>query len=65
MLHLEESVHGLWTLGIDVIGQEGGVNTRIGRQFLLVELLNDVQCSLCREAKLLVTVHLQGCQVVE
>ena len=65
MLHLEQTIHGLRTLGIDIVGQERSIDTWIGGQFLLVELLDDVQRGLCGETELLVAIHLQRCQVVE
>ena len=64
-LRLEEAVHGLRTFRVDIVGQESGVDTRIGGQFLFVELLDDVQRHLGREPELLVAVHLQRGEVVE
>ena len=62
---LEEPVHGLRALGVDVVAQEGGVHARIGGQLHLVELLDEVQRHLGREAELAVAVHLQRREVVE
>ena len=39
---LEEAVHRLRTLGIDVVRQECGVDARIGRQLQFVELLDEL-----------------------
>ena len=64
-LHLEEPVHGLGALAIDIVGQKGGVHTGIGGQLLLVELLDEVQRHLGRKTVFLVAVHLQRGEVVE
>ena len=64
-LSLEEAVHDLRTLGIDIVAEEGGINTRIGGQLHLVELLDEVERHLGRKAELTVAVHLQRGEVVE
>ena len=62
---LEQSVHRLRALRIDVVRQVAGVHTRIGGDFLFVETLYEVERQFGREAELLVAVHLQRRQVVE
>ena len=64
-LGLKQAVHHLRTLGVDVVAQELGVDTRIGGQLALVKRLDGVQCHLGTHAELTVAVHLQRCQVVE
>ena len=64
-LGLVETVHGLRTLGVDVIREVLGVHTRIRRVFLLIQCLDEVQCHLGRKAEFAVAVHLQTRQVVE
>ena len=64
-LHLEQSVHCLRAFSIHIIRQEGGIHTRIGGQFLFVELLDNVQRHLSREPEFLVAVHLQRGQVIQ
>ena len=45
-------------LGIDVITQISGIDTRIGRYFLLVQRLDGFQRFIGRESELLVAFHL-------
>ena len=52
-------------LGIDVVGQEGGVDARIGGDLLLVERLDEVEGGVGRKTELLITLHLQGGEVEE
>ena len=47
------------TLGVDIVGQELCIDTRIGGQTLLIQRLDVAQRSLGRVAELAVTVHLQ------
>ena len=53
----------LRTLGIHVVAQVGGVNTRIGGHLLLVERLHGLQRHIHGYAELLVTFRLQLTQV--
>ena len=53
------------TLGIDVIAEEGGIDTRIGGDLLLIQRLNDFKRLVGRVGELLVALHLQGGQVKE
>ena len=53
------------TLRIDVVAQIGGVDTRIGGVFLLVEALDGLQGLVGRHVVFLVAFHLQRSQVVE
>ena len=55
---LEESVQDLWTLRIDIVWQECCIYTWVGSQFLLIELLDEVERCLGRETKLAITLHL-------
>ncbi len=64
-LGLKQAVHHLRTLGVDIVAQELGVDTRIGGQLALVKCLDGVQRHLGTHAELTVAVHLQRCQVVE
>ena len=52
-------------LGIDIIRQESGIDTRISDHLLLVKALDKLECLFCAESKLAVTIDLKGCQVVE
>ena len=64
-LCLEQSVHDLRTLRIDVVGEILRVDTRIGGQFAFVERLYEVERLFGTHPELTVAVHLQRCQVVE
>ena len=54
-----------FALGIDIVGQEGGVDAGIGGEFVFVELLNDLQGLFGTVAQLLVALHLQSGEVEE
>ena len=60
-----QSVHDLRALGIDIVRQEGGIDTRIGGELLLIETLDELQRGVGREAELLVAIYLQARQVIE
>ena len=56
-----QSVEYLRTLGVHVVGQEGGIYSRIGGEFLLIERLYELQGKVGAEPILLVALHLQAC----
>ena len=58
-LIVAQSFKDILALGVDIIAQVCGVDTRIGCHLLLVERLNCLQCLLGRETELLVAVYLQ------
>ena len=60
-----EPVHDAWTLGIDVVGEELGVDTRVSSELLLIERLDNVKRHLGRVTELLVAVYLERGEVVE
>ena len=60
-----EPVHDAWTLGIDVVGEELGVDTRVSSELLLIERLDNVKRHLGRVAELLIAVYLERGEVVE
>ena len=64
-LRLIQAVHRLRAFRIDVVRQVLRIHTRIGRIFLLVECLDEVQRHLCRIAELPVAIHLQRRQVIQ
>ena len=51
------------TFGIDVVTQESGIYTRIGRYFLFVKRLDGFQRLIGGESEFPVALHLQGSQV--
>lgn len=53
------------TLGVDVVAEILGVNTRIGRELLLIERLHDVERGLGAVAKLAVTLYLKRGEIEE
>ena len=55
----------LRAFGIDIVAEEGGINTRIGGELLLVETLDELQGLFGRIAKFAVAIHLQGSQIIE
>ena len=57
-LRLVETVHGLRTLGVDVVGEVLCVDTRVGGVLFLVERLDEVQRHLGRESELAVAIDL-------
>ena len=62
---LEKAVHRLRTLRVNIVGKIARIDTRIGRDFLFVELLDEVQRHLSRKPEFLVAIDLQRGQIVE
>ena len=60
---IDQSFERLRHFGIEIVAQEGGIDTWIGGHLLLIEGLNQFQGVVCREGELLVTLHLQRGQV--
>ena len=53
------------TLGIDIIRQETGIDTRIAGQFLLIQALQILQRRIGRETKLPIAIDLKRREVIE
>ena len=51
------------TLGIDIVTQKSGIDTRISGYFLFIKGLNQFQRFVGRVSKLLITLYLKGSQV--
>ena len=62
-LVIAQSLQYAGTFGIDVVTQESGIYTRIGRYFLLVKRLDGFQRLIGGESEFPVALHLQGSQV--
>ncbi len=58
-----QPVEYLRALRVNVVGQEGGVNTWVGGELLLVEALNGLKREVCAEVEALVALHLKGGEV--
>ena len=62
-LVIAQSLQYAGTFGIDVVTQESGIYTRIGRYFLFVKRLDGFQRLVGGESEFPVALHLQGSQV--
>ena len=65
VLIVAQTHENLWTLGIDIVAQVGGVHTGIGGHLLLVERLHGLQGHVYGYAKFLIAFGLQGSEVEE
>ena len=63
--HIRQIGDNARTLGIDIIRQETGIDTRIAGQFLLIQALQILQCRIGREAKLPIAINLKRREVIE
>ena len=65
LLIASKSLEDVRTFRIDIVAEEGRIDTWIGREFLLVETLYGLQGLFGRHTELTVAVDLQGRQVVQ
>lgn len=63
--HIRQIGDNARTLGIDIIRQETGIDTRIAGQFLLIQALQILQRRIGREAKLPIAINLKRREVIE
>ena len=60
-----KTTQNLGTLIIDVMSEEAGINSWVSSYLLLIQALHRSKCFISAVTVFLVTVNLQGCEVIE